>query len=53
MKRADKLAARFVVLLGEEELRRGVLAVRDMEGSLQQEVDDRRVLEYLKEKLHG
>jgi len=53
MKRADKLAARFALLLGEEELGRNVWTVRDMEGSAQEQVEDSRVVAYLKEKLNG
>jgi len=38
MRRADKLAARKVVILGGDELARGVAMLRDMEDSSQQEV---------------
>jgi histidyl-tRNA synthetase len=53
MKRADKLAARYVALLGEEELARGVWTVRDMAASTQEAVEDPRLVAYLKEKLNG
>jgi len=53
MKRADKLAARYVALLGEEELARGVWTVRDMAASTQEAVEDPRLVVYLKEKLNG
>ena len=38
MKQADRLGAAFVVVLGEEEARRGVAAVRDMATGAQHEV---------------
>lgn len=38
MRRADKLAAAHVVILGEEELRRGVAVVRNMKEKSQKEV---------------
>ena len=53
MKRADKLGARLVLLLGDDELSKGVWTVRDMASSNQQAVDDARVIEHVKEKLHG
>jgi histidyl-tRNA synthetase len=53
MKQADKLGARFVAILGEEEMARGVWTVRDMARSAQQDVPDERVLEHLKEKANG
>jgi histidyl-tRNA synthetase len=53
MKMADKLGARFALIRGEDEAAKGVWAVRDMRGSLQEDVAEARVLEHLKEKLHG
>jgi histidyl-tRNA synthetase len=53
MKRADKLQARFVALLGDDELAKNVWTVRDMAGSSQETIDDARVAAYLKEKLNG
>ncbi len=38
MRRADKLAAAYVVILGEEELQRGVAVVRNMKEKSQKEV---------------
>jgi histidyl-tRNA synthetase len=51
LKLADKLGARFVLLLGEDELKQGVFAVRDMTSSSQQPVEAERIVDYLKEKL--
>ncbi|HWQ75113.1 MAG TPA: histidine--tRNA ligase [Syntrophomonas sp.] len=39
MKYADKLGARLVLLLGEDEAQRGVLTIRDMQTRQQSEVD--------------
>ena len=53
MKQADKLGARFVAILGDDEIARGVWTVRDMARSAQEEVPESRVLEHLKEKANG
>jgi histidyl-tRNA synthetase len=53
MKQADRLGARLVAILGEDELARGAWTVRDMARSQQQDVAGDRVLDYLKEKANG
>jgi histidyl-tRNA synthetase len=53
MKQADKLGARFVAILGDDEQARGAWTVRDMARSAQEDVADERILEYLKEKTNG
>jgi histidyl-tRNA synthetase len=57
MKQADKLGARFVAILGDDEIARGVWTVRDMAGSEQQDVPEAGILEHLeakaKEKTNG
>ncbi len=53
MKQADKLGARFVAILGEDEMAKGVLTVRDMARSTQEDVPRERALEHLKEKTNG
>jgi histidyl-tRNA synthetase len=53
MKQADKLGARFALILGDDEIARGVWTLRDMAGSMQQDVQETRILEELKEKLNG
>ena len=53
MKQADKLGARFVAILGEDEMARGVWTVRDMAGSAQQEVPASGILEHLRERTNG
>jgi histidyl-tRNA synthetase len=53
MKQANKLGARFVAILGDDEIARGVWTVRDMERSEQEDVSEGLVLEHLKEKTNG
>ena len=53
MKQADKLGARFVAILGEDEMAKGVVTVRDMARSTQEDVPRERALEHLKEKANG
>ena len=53
MKQANKLGARFVAILGEDEIARGVWTIRDMTQSEQEDVPQERVLEHLKEKTNG
>jgi len=47
MKQADRLRARFVVLLGEDEVRRAVAVLREMGSGAQEEVAIERVPEVL------
>jgi histidyl-tRNA synthetase len=53
MKQADRLGARFVAILGDDEMARGVWAVRDMARSVQEDVPQGRILDHLKEKANG
>ena len=53
MKKADKLGARFVAILGEDELAAGAWTVRDMGGSSQEAVPDDAPGGHFKEKLDG
>jgi histidyl-tRNA synthetase len=53
MKKADRLGARYVAILGEDELAAGTWTVRDMRGSTQESVPDARLVDYFKEKLDG
>lgn len=53
MKQANKLGARYVAILGEDERERGVWTVRDMARSEQQDVPEAQILEHLEEKLNG
>jgi histidyl-tRNA synthetase len=53
MRRADKLGARFVVIVGDEELAAGAWKVRDMRASAQQEVGEGGLVEHLVGTLGG
>ena len=53
MKQADRLGARFVAILGDDEIARGAWAVRDMARSEQQDVPEEKILDHLKEKANG
>jgi len=51
MRRADKLKARYVLILGEEELNRGKAVLRDMENKTQEEIPLQNIVNILKEKI--
>lgn len=51
MRRADKLKARYVLILGEEERRRGMATLRDMETKSQEEIPIDDLLNVLKKKV--
>jgi len=51
MKYASKINSRFTVLIGENELQRGVYTVKDMESGAQTEVDDTWIENFLLEEL--
>jgi histidyl-tRNA synthetase len=51
MRRADKLKARYVLILGENELKQGKAVLRNMETKSQEEVPIRNLLDALKSKI--
>lgn len=51
MRRADKLKARYVLILGEEELKKGRAVLRNMEDKSQEEIPMADLLKMLKEKV--
>jgi histidyl-tRNA synthetase len=53
MKKADKLGARYVAILGPDELATGQWTVRDMASSSQEAVGEASLVDYFKEKLNG
>ena len=53
MKQADKLGARYVAILGEDELNRGVWTLRDMSQSWQLALHEDDILRHIKEKTNG
>ncbi|HEV2418003.1 MAG TPA: His/Gly/Thr/Pro-type tRNA ligase C-terminal domain-containing protein, partial [Terriglobia bacterium] len=48
---ANKLQARFAVIIGEGELARGRYQVKDMQAATQEEVEPGGIMEYLKSRL--
>jgi len=51
MRRADKLKARYVLILGEDELKRGKAALRNMGTKSQEEISIDKLSEILKSKI--
>jgi len=51
MRRAGKLRARYVLILGGDELKRGQAALRDMEGKSQEDIPLESLLTVLKQKI--
>ncbi len=52
-KSADRMLAKYVVILGEDELEKQVVNVKEMETGEQAEVPMDQIIDYLKEKLTG
>lgn len=53
MKYANRLNTQYVVIIGEDEIERGVFTVRDMETGQQIEVDEKWIENYIVEKFEG
>jgi histidyl-tRNA synthetase len=53
MKRADRLKAAYALILGEDELARGVITVKDMRASEQTQVGRAAILEYCQARASG
>jgi histidyl-tRNA synthetase len=51
MRRADKLKARYVLILGEDELKRGKAVLRNMENKVQEEIPTSHLFETLRTKI--
>ncbi len=51
MRRAGKLKAHYVLILGGDELKRGQAALRDMEGKSQEDIPLDKLLTALKQKI--
>jgi histidyl-tRNA synthetase len=51
MRRADKLKARYTLILGEEELKRGRAVLRDMVDKSQQEIPLPDLLDTFRKKV--
>jgi histidyl-tRNA synthetase len=53
MRRADKLKARFALILGGDELKKGTVILRNMEDKSQEEIPMNGLVQALKEKIQG
>ncbi|MBN2370161.1 MAG: histidine--tRNA ligase [Vicinamibacteria bacterium] len=53
MRKADKIGARYVALLGDNELARGVWSVRDMTDSRQEEVPEEDFVGFIERRFNG
>jgi histidyl-tRNA synthetase len=53
MRRADKAGARYVLIVGDDELKRGKAVIRHMEGKEQYEIDMSDIESHLVERLPG
>ncbi len=53
LKRANKLSARYTVIIGEDELRRGVVRLRDMEKGTEEDIPPERLQTLLKGSAGG
>ncbi|NLY79257.1 MAG: histidine--tRNA ligase, partial [Lysinibacillus sp.] len=51
MKSADRLQAKFVIIIGEEELEEGIVVVKQMETGTQEKIAIHEIVNYLKDQL--
>lgn len=51
MRKADKALARFIVIIGEEEYKKGEATVKTMKDGTQKTIPQKEVLQYLKERI--
>lgn len=51
MKYADKIGCEFSIIIGDDEIEKGVCKVRNMKTSSEEIVEIENICEYLKEKL--
>ncbi len=49
MRRADKLNVRYVIIIGEDELRKGTCVLKDMKNSVQQEINSGSAASFISE----
>ena len=50
MRQGDKKGARFVIIIGEEELKKGLVSLRDLRQGKQEEIKKEEVIKVLKER---
>ena len=51
MRRANDLKAKFTLILGDDELHKNIIVLKDMQSSQQEEIPLDKVVKYLKEKV--
>jgi histidyl-tRNA synthetase len=51
MRRADDLAARYVLIIGEDEIKKNIVTLKDMVSGEQREVKEHELRDYLKDLL--
>jgi len=52
MRRANKFNSRYVLIIGEEELKRGRVIMRDMEEKVQEEISLNEAIEEIKGRIY-
>lgn len=53
LRKASDMKAKFAILIGEDEIRKGAFTVRHLEDHHQESIPPEKVVEYIKEKIHG
>ncbi|MFA7149203.1 MAG: His/Gly/Thr/Pro-type tRNA ligase C-terminal domain-containing protein, partial [Syntrophomonadaceae bacterium] len=51
MKYADKLGARMVIIIGDDEIQQGYFTLRDMQSKEQVQIDKEEIIESVKDRL--
>ena len=51
MKYADKLGARMVIIIGDDEIQQGYFTLRDMQSKEQVQIDKKEIVESVKDRL--
>lgn len=51
MRKADNLSARFVIIMGEDELKKNVVTLKDMESGIQEEIQLHGLIENIKKRI--
>ncbi len=52
LRRANDLAARYVLIIGEDEIKKGIVAFKDMSSGEQKEIKQSELTDYLKSLIH-
>jgi histidyl-tRNA synthetase len=51
MRKANDLSAQFVLIIGEDEIKKGIITLKDMSSGQQQEISQGELITYLKQKV--